>query len=115
MHLLSKKIFFSSLSLHANKLMDKVGSPGLPGLRPCEWGLSCLDFRDVISFQVHVGEFSIPQVIVYLPGLVYLHPNMRKISMSFITLFSKKFNCKHIFNTVSQVSVAKASLELCLC
>lgn len=31
MHLLSKRIFFSSLSLHANKLMDKVGPPGSLG------------------------------------------------------------------------------------
>lgn len=34
MHLLSKKIFFNSLSLHASKLMDKVGVLSFPELQP---------------------------------------------------------------------------------
>ncbi|EDL35232.1 component of oligomeric golgi complex 6, isoform CRA_c [Mus musculus] len=56
MHLLSKKIFFTSLSLHANKLMDKVGPPGLPGLRPCQWELHVWTLVIFFPFQVDVGE-----------------------------------------------------------
>uniref|UniRef100_A0A673T1C4 Conserved oligomeric Golgi complex subunit 6 n=1 Tax=Suricata suricatta TaxID=37032 RepID=A0A673T1C4_SURSU len=54
MHLLSKKIFFSSLSLHASKLMDKVLSCVLdPLLQMCTVSASNLGTADMATFMVN--------------------------------------------------------------
>lgn len=50
MHLLSKKIFFNSLSLHASKLMDKVCLKNLIlKLRECE----SFTFKNVVLQFLH--------------------------------------------------------------
>ncbi|KAM9172144.1 conserved oligomeric Golgi complex subunit 6 isoform 3-T3 [Pangshura tecta] len=54
MHLLSKKIFFNSLSLHASKLMEKVLSCVLdPLLQLCTVSASNLGTADMATFMVN--------------------------------------------------------------